>query len=220
VTSLLSGIGVSLFLAIVFTVLYALVEVLAGARREIEKESIPRTQPKIRSCVTSKYWLYVVGLIPFNLASTLLAWYELPRWFPEFFNQLGRWSFFIYAFVGVFLFQVLVTNTDIWIFSKGVMAFQRWASRVRTPAIAAAIEKESERDRDRQQHLTDALYPLVTEAELTTCISEIAGKEEADNIDAVAQDEEDPKLYKLLWLARRHPIAAQSMLKTKRESSQ
>jgi hypothetical protein len=34
--------------------------------------------------------------------------------------------------------------------------------------------------------------------------------EEADNIEADAQREDDPKLYKLLWLARRHTITAES----------
>lgn len=215
---MLSGTAVSVFLAILFTLLCALVEVLTGARREIEKKSIPRTQPKIRSCVTTKYWLYVGGLIPFNVASTLLAWYQLPRWFPEFFDWLGRGSNFMFAFVGVFLFQVLVTNTDIWIFSKGVMAFQKWTSLVRTPAIGAAIEKESERDRRRQQLIADALYDVISETDLNTRIREIVGGEEADRLDANAQEADDSKLYKLLWLARRDPTAAESILNAKESS--
>src|SRR5829696_10482765 len=216
--TVLSGTVATVILAILFTLLYALVEVLTGARREIEKKSIPRTQPKIWSCVTTKYWLYVVGLVPFNVASTLLAWYQLPRWFPGFFDWLGRGAYFMYPFAGVFLFQVLVTNTDIWIFSKGVMAFQRWTSLVRTPAIGAAIEKESERDRRRQQRIADALYDVISETDLNTRIREIVGGEEADRLEANAQEADDSKLYKLLWLARRDPTAAKSILNAKETS--
>jgi len=216
----LGATAASVLLAIGFTLLCALIEVLAGARREIEKETIPRTQPKIKSCITGKFWLYVIALIPFNLASTLLAWYQLPRWFPKYFDKLGEWSVFMYAFAGVFLFQVLVTNTDIWIFSKGVMAFQKWTSLIRTPAIGAAIEKESERDSERQQRIADALKPLLSEADLSTRIREIAGDEEANILEARAQDADDPKLYKLLWLARRYPLKAQSILNAKRDSSE
>jgi hypothetical protein len=208
----------SVLLAIGFTFLYALVEVLTGARREIEKESIPRTQPKIRSCITTKYWLYVVGLIPFNVASTLLAWYQLPRWFPGFFDWLGRGSDFMHAFAGVFLFQVLVTNTDIWIFSKGVMAFQKWTSLVRTPAIGAAIEKETERDRDRIQWTAEALTDLLSDADLNTRIKELASEQEAEKLEADAQEADNYRLYKSLWLARRYPTEAQAILNTKKES--
>jgi len=124
----------------------------------------------------------------------------------------------MFAFVGVFLFQVLVTNTDIWIFSKGVMAFQKWTSLVRTPAIGAAIEKESERDRRRQQLIADALYDAISETDLNTRIREIVGGEEADRLDANAQEADDSKLYKLLWLARRDPTAAESILNAKESS--
>ena len=214
---MLGGTAASLVLVMVFTFLYALVEVLAGARREIEKVSIPRTQPKVRSCITDKFWLYVSVLALANLAGTLLAWHQLPRWFPGFFDTLGNRSFFIYAVVGVFLFQALVTNTNVWIFSKGAMAFKEWTSLIRTPAIAAAIEKDSERDRDRLQQTAEALTDLLSDTELNTRIKELAGEEEANKLEADAQDADDPKKYKLLWLARRYPTEAKSILKAKRE---
>lgn len=219
-TSVPIGIGVSLLLTIGLTCLYALVEVLVGARREIRETTLPRTQPKIRSCITGKYWLYVVCMIQVNFAGALLAWYQLPRWFPLFVEKLGFFSFFVYALVGVLLFQVLVTNTDIWIFSKGIMAFQTFTSKARTPAIGAAVEKESERDRERQQRLADALYSLLSQTELDAQMEDVAGKEEAENLKTDANNATDPHMYKLLWLARRHPIVAKSILKNKRESGE
>lgn len=204
--------GVSVALAILFTCVTTVAEVLHRSRRQRDRgESAPSTQMRLRSCLTGKLVLYWIIVVLFNIGATSLAAIYLPTLYPNIVDELGMLAFFLFALAGVFVFQGVIANTNIIVFNKGILAFQNWLTIARAPAVAAAIEKQATFDSAEQEKVAQTLCNLLSEEDLSTRLSEILGKEEAESLARDAEGNDNPMLYKLLWLARRHPAKAEGI---------
>lgn len=197
--------GTAILISILITCLLAVIEVLSRSK-----------QNSLRACMSSKLPLYVVILVIGNAAATLFVSVGAPDALPEQFKVLGPWpSAFIYAFIGIFAFEGVVSNTNITYLSQNVLTFQNWVGKALDPAVAAAVQNGVQGTNDLRENMAQRLQTLEEDqlnTHLATCCG---GSEFVMQIEAEAKASgSNPKLYKALELADRAPNKAAAILKT------
>lgn len=148
----------------------------------------------------------------------MLASAYVPILYPEFVGELGVLSYFMFAILGVFVFEVVLANTDIIFFNNSVGIIQMWATRARDPAVAAATEKLAQLDKELQQRIAQGLEGL-SEPDLNAHLLNIVGRDELRKLEKdAAAENASPKLYKALELANKAPSEAEAILKQAKRS--
>jgi hypothetical protein len=173
----------------------------------------------VKACITPDFFLYLAATIFVNAAATILAVYVVGKWNPRFIEHIGWWAYFIYAFAGVFLFQLLAANTNVFIFNKGIGAVQNLVDEARDPAVSAAVEKHVRLEARLRHEIVGELKNLIDDAELDAKLRELLTEKAADRLESDARKSQDPKEYKLLSLARHFAHEAESMLEAKKSSA-
>jgi hypothetical protein len=217
--SVLDGAGISVLISVPLTCLASLIEIRGRAIRRAREDERIFTPMDVKACITSAFFLFLAATICINAAATILAFYQVGKWNPEFTEDIDWWAYFIYAFAGVFLFQVLAANTNVFLFNKGIGTVQNWVDEARDPAVSAAVEKHVRLETRLRHEIVEDLKNLIDEAELDTKLRELLAAKAADRLESDARRSRDSKEYKLLWLARRYAHEAESMLEAKKSST-
>src|SRR3982751_6675017 len=104
--------------------------------------------------------IWVWELLPFALVfmagNVVLAAVVVPlvleTTFPDVYWSLSWLQLYVLsAFIGIFGFEGLLSNTNISFFNKGLLAFQDWLDKARQPAVEAAITKQDRMYADLQE---------------------------------------------------------------------
>lgn len=168
----------------------------------------------IRCCFTQAVGIYFVVALGCNVVGTALAWYELQSRFPEYMSELGPLDYFLAAFSGTFILGVVLTNTNISLFSRGALTLQDWVSKTRDPAVVSAINKRAYRKRLLQDALKENIQALPRD-ELRADLLKHLGSEELQRLekDALENGIEDTELYKVMRLVEVKPVEAKVLSK-------
>ncbi|MGO9256534.1 MAG: hypothetical protein ACLQU1_09565 [Bryobacteraceae bacterium] len=170
-------------------------------------ELTSRSKADLASCFGKSPLLYVVLTGCFNSLAAALACGLLKDRIPG-----GPWlAPMFYALFGVFAFEGVLSNTNVTIFQKGVLAFEDWIAKAREPAVAEVLARQTQRDSDRTTKLARQLVKL-SERDLYTYVIEAFPDSGAKLID-VSKDYSakygtDPRFYVALVFARKSPQAA------------
>ena len=125
------------------------------------------------------------------LASTAIV--GLPK-------TLLPFDYFLSACFGVFGFEVVLKNTNITMFDKGVLTIQNWIDKAKNAAVAEAIKTQEQMKSDENAKLVQKLMKL-TDTEINTRILTKMGDGKAPALDVAASASgADPKLYKAYQL--------------------
>jgi len=123
------------------------------------------------------------------------------------------------VFAGIFAFETVMRNTNISFFDKGVLTIQDWIGKARDPAVAGALKKQTEIDRDLKVAAADALKDL-PETDLNAYIATyLKGVSVTDLENAADASGSNRKLYKALELAQKAPDDTASILRTLRKKN-
>jgi hypothetical protein len=168
-----------------------------------------RSKVEVASCFGKSALLYVALAGCFNSLTAALACGLLKDRIPG-----GPWlAPFYYALFGVFAFEAVLSNTNITIYQKAVLAFEDWMDKARQPAVEAARVNQLERESDRAMALANRLVKLPV-AKLNTYVIEAFSKEGPALIDAgkdyAAKYNADASLYVALVFARTYPQKAKA----------
>lgn len=168
-----------------------------------------RAKAELASCIGRASILYIVMLCFFNALAAALASAVLKNGVPggPFFAPM------FYALFGVFAFETVLSNTNVTIFEKGVLAFQEWTGKARDPAVAAVGRRQVQRESDRSTALADLLMKMDV-ATLRTYVLDAfqeAGKKLIEDSEAsAAKYGADPKRLVALAFAQASPHRATS----------
>jgi len=172
-----------------------------------------RSKAGLVSCFGSSSILYIGLLCFFNTLAAALAAGLLKNKIPggPFFAPM------FYALFGVFAFETVLSNTNVTIFEKGVLAFQEWTGKARDPAVASVQRRQSQRESDRTAALAKRLM-AISDRELTTYVLDAFGGQAGGQLIADSQAygtkfSADPKLYLALAFARSLPDRAASAVR-------
>jgi hypothetical protein len=146
----------SIILAVVLTVLVGFVD-------------IPyRAKTPIKACFVGALVTYIMLFAAGNTIATLLASVILSAKLP---SSVQSGLPFFSAFLGVFAFHGVLSNTNITMFGKGALTFEDWLGKARTNTVAQANVRYVQLT--NQQRLT-AAYVLkdLPEDELNTYIAQ------------------------------------------------
>jgi ABC-type transport system involved in multi-copper enzyme maturation permease subunit len=149
-----------------------------------------------RACANLQTVLYWVVLSIGNTLTTLLASTAIAS-LPA---TLLSFDYFLSACFGVFGFEVVLKNTNITMFDKGVLTIQDWIDKAKNAAVAEAIKTKEQMKSDEEEKLVQKLMKL-SNAEINTRILTKMGAGTVPTLDTAAQaSKADPKLYKAYQL--------------------
>lgn len=196
------AVGRAILWSLVFSVMAGLVELQF------------RSKADLTSCVGKSSIIYILLLCFFNTVAAALAAGLLKNKIPggPFFTPM------FYALFGVFAFETVLSNTNVTIFEKGVLAFQEWTGKARDPAVNAVQRRQTQKENDRIRALGDKLLEIPDD-KLTTYVLDAFGESGEKLIeDSKAYGTKygaNPKLYLALAFARGSPDRAASTVKLK-----
>lgn len=172
---------------------------------------------KLRALFTNAVGSYFIVTLLWNGAGALLALSILKAYFPTVVQQLGPASYYLAAFAGAFILGFILSNTNVIIFSKGLLAFHDWSERLRTPAITSAKRKHMKVTKELQRQLESSISTL-SEQELQHVFLRCFGLEDLQQLeeDAVRAGA-SKKEYKVMELVAKHPAEALSVAKQARK---
>ena len=171
-----------------------------------------RSKCQLRACFVGASFIYWVVLSFGNSITTVLASLPVAK-LPA---NIISFHFLLSAFFGVFGFEIVLKNTNITIFDKGVLTIQNWIEKALNAAAAAAIDRQENLKQNEQTQLVDKLMAL-SEQEINTRILHKIGPETVQKLEAAANaSSANPKLYKVLQLvATLTPSESVALLHTK-----
>lgn len=146
------------------------------------------------------FWTYFAILMTGNSAAGVLSFAFLPL-------SSGFDSFapFLHAFVGVFAFQGIMSNTNATFLDKGVLTIDDWISKARELAVAGATQKQVRADQAARRR-TGETPARMEEDKLKVYIDTHLGREAFEEICSAAETHgESAKLYKALEFVKRDP---------------
>jgi len=172
-----------------------------------------RSKASLFSCFVGSSFLYVALAGFFNTLAAAMAASLLQTKLPG--GPVLTPMF--YALFGVFAFEAVLSNTNITIFGKGVLAFQEWTGKARDPAVTAVQHRQVQIESDRTTALANRLIRL-DDGKLTAYLLDAFGKDAGERL---IQDSEtyqqkyhaDAKFLRALAFARAFPDRATSSLK-------
>lgn len=167
----------------------------------------------LRECVGSAFFLYALIFLVGNAVAALLASVLLADALPR---TLIFWFPFIWAFSGVFAFQGVISNANITLFGKGVLTIEEWIGKARDRAVAAALEAHTRNEQDAALKAAAVIRELPID-ELNAHLLQEFGAAALADIERLAQQSgADPKYYKALELAKKHPAKAAALVRAAR----
>lgn len=173
-----------------------------------------RSKAELASCLGKSPLLYIVMICFFNTLASATAAGLLKDKVPGgvFLAPM------FYALFGVFAFETVLSNTNITIFDKGVLAFQEWASKAREPAVASIQRRQSQKDQDRILNLAKRLAQR-SESDIHTLVLTTLEKAPGEELikESLAYQTQygiEPKFYLALVLARSDSGVVESALKS------
>jgi hypothetical protein len=155
-----------------------------------------KSKSQLRACLVGESIFYWLVLSFGNVVTTLLASLtvvKLPAVLTPYFPVLT-------AFFGVFGFEIVLKNTNITIFDKGVLTIQNWIDKAANVAVAAAIRKQEDINQQEEEVLVEELM-LLSEIEINTRVLDKMGANAVGELEAAAQaSSADLKRYKIFQL--------------------
>lgn len=194
-----------LTLSVLLSVLFTLITVPI--------EIIYLSQARIGACINGRVGLYALIQGLGNAIATILGYAAITSKLPD---PIIWWTPLLCAFFGVFAFEGIMSNTNLTVFDKGVLTIQDWINKARSPAVALAIKKNAQIERNNVTQFAHALRNKVPLSEINAYLAKIAPTElEKIEHDAIRSGS-DVHFYKALELVTRDPSLAESILKVKR----
>jgi hypothetical protein len=180
--------SLAIAIAIVISFVLAIVEVQNGAKKKAST----------RACLVVPSLLYFTILAFGNVVATLLASVIVAS---KLSNDLKNYYFLFSAFFGLFAFQVVLKNTNISVFEKGVLTIDAWTKKALDAAVEAALAQQLLLD-GHQQNALQALLEDRSEGYINALVLVKLGDGEVKKLDEAAlSGRADTKLYKILQLA-------------------
>ena len=173
--------SMSVGLAGLISVILALVRVGGGTvgdssgaeDRRISRES------QLASFVTVPFFMYLAILTVGNSVSTVLASVMLGEAWGE---SLGMWYSLIYAFIGVFGFEAVISKMNVTVAEQKALTIYTWLREAEARTIGAVLEKQRELDERFKTDLIELLR-LLEEEELDTFCTTYVGAEDLRKIN-------------------------------------
>jgi hypothetical protein len=165
-----------------------------------------------RAYLGGSFLVYLFIMAVGNSAATLLGSTIVSERLPP---ELARWSAFFFAFFGVFAFEVIISRTNVTFFDKGVLTISSWISKARDTAVARAVSRNAQIERDGVESAAARLKKL-PDAQLNTYLDTYLGAGTAAKLTlAATASGSDPQLYKALELANKKPGETASIIKAR-----
>ncbi len=166
-----------------------------------------RVKAGLRACLNWNSFTYFLILAIGNVAGTFLAASLVG-------TKLPQWPLFWHVFFGVFGFHIVLRNTNISVFDKGVLTIEEWIGK----ALANAIETSQSRDADwileREVETAERLRRL-PDAKLNAYVEQYLGAGKAAELqNAAVASSSEPAYYKAFALSQANPRAAAAILKS------
>ena len=131
----------------------------------------------------------------------------------EQFHFLSIYTWFWYAFIGVFSFHALLKNINVTFFDANVLTISEWLKKARDSAVASVVESHAQRNKDKIENLAHKLTEI-PDGDLNTQITTKLGASKLEEINQAAQESEgNSKLAKALALAYNDYATALSIYK-------
>jgi len=169
-----------------------------------------RVKARLSACLNWSSFTYFLILALGNVAGTFLAGSLIG-------TRLPQWPMFWHVFFGVFGFEIVLKNTNITVFDKGVLTIEEWIGKALANAVEAAQSRDANWTMETAVETAERLRDM-PEARLNVYIDQYLGKGKATELqqDAVASGSE-PAHYKAFALAQVNPRAAAAILKSKKK---
>jgi hypothetical protein len=187
---LLPPLGWAVLIAIFASLLLALIEITS------------KSKAHLRACIGMHLVLYWIVLAFGNVFATLIGYVALQSAYPQITNPpLAAFSHLIYAFVGVFGFEVILKQMNLTMFDQGVLTIQDWTTKASNAAIGAAIEKQ-ERLRGYLEGKLIGYLMTLSEEDINTRVLNKFNDETVRKLDeATEKSAANKKQYKVYQLA-------------------
>lgn len=131
-------------------------------------------------------------------------------------SRLPGWPLFWHVFFGVFGFHILLRQTNVTIFDKGVLTIHEWVQKALDQAVALSIDRDLDRHQERAIRVAGELRDL-PRTELNLYVEQYLGKGSAAELVQQAEgSQSDPAHYLALALAQQKPREASAILKSRR----
>ena len=178
----------ALIIAVVVSLVIALIEILRKSQ-----------VGNIKACLSGPSFLYFIILSFGNVVTTILAWQVVVTTIPP---AVASYYYLFSAFFGVFGFEIILKNTNITMFDKGVLTIKEWTEKALDIAGAAAVAKQVTYKQIDESRLNSMLMRK-SDTDINTRVLNKwgAGKVDALNAEANASSA-DPKQYKVLQLIK------------------
>lgn len=144
-----------------------------------------------------------------NSLSSLFAYYLIHTKTPLP-DEFGFFEPFIAAVAGVFMFEVVFSNTNISVFDTGILRFQEWVELARVPAVAKSLELEAEAEMKTKLELVEQLQTRCSEEEINVHL-QLAFKGHGPKLRAL---EAKSLLYKCLTLVEADKTTTKALVAT------
>jgi hypothetical protein len=169
-----------------------------------------RSKANLTSCFVGSSFLYIALLGFFNTLAATVAASLLNNKLPG--GTILTPMF--YALFGVFAFQTVLTNTNVTIFEKGVLAFQEWTGKARDPAVTSVQQRRVQKENKRTTALANKLTKI-DDGKLTTYVLDAFGRDAGEKLIQQGQRYHEKygantKFYLALAFARSFPDRAAS----------
>jgi hypothetical protein len=213
---------IAVVLAVILSILISIIQVKSSCGSKVS----------YRACVpTGSFLLYLLILIIGNTATTLLAGatmgpltQNLNPSEPTDQNINGNspviaafsgLTWFWYAFVGVFGFEILLKNMNLTFANRDILSINDWITKARDNAVESALEMQINLDEQESQRLANHLVKLSVK-KLDTHIVNTLGQSVLHRLQTTARKQKvDVKLIKALYLAKQEPVKAIAIISAK-----
>lgn len=182
-TALPAHLGWALAIAVVFSFVLASIDISVESKRPFV------------SCLVIPSLFYCCIRAFGNVVATLFASAMVTKLDPG----LTAYYFLIAAFFGIFGFEIILKNTNITIFDKGVLTLQAWIDKALRAASEAAIERDIQRTQIDIGKLAVRLSKI-PEPELNAFVAINFGNQDPNIVhtleNAAENNNANPRLYK------------------------
>jgi hypothetical protein len=179
-------------------------------------EIIYQSKATVRACPSWPFAFYGLTLLLGNIIAAVLAAVSINSKLP---TSFAGWSPIVDVFAGIFAFETVMRNTNISFFDKGILTIQDWIGKARDPAVASALKKQIEIDRDVKVAAAGTLKEL-PEKDLNTYIATYLKDVSVTDLENAADASgANRRLYKALELAEKAPDHTASILRTLRNKT-
>lgn len=172
----------------------------------IELPNQAKTRPS--ACLNWSSLIYsCISLLGFG-ATTLLAASLVG-------SKIPGWPIFWHVFFGVFGFQILLKQTNITVFDKGVLTIQDWIQKALDNAVAESLKKEVSQKNLATIETANKLR-LLPEKDLNLYVEQFLGTGSVEQLgEGARKSSADSRHYKAFALAKQKPQNAAAIVKNR-----